>query len=137
MHTHPLQASALRLSPGADLKPSLLAYCIAHHIEAACIVSCVGSLRCASIRFAGRPDSTRIERPLEIVSLVGTLSRHGAHLHIALADQDGQVVGGHLMDESRIHTTAEIVLGILPEMRFTRELDAMTGYKELKIEQGR
>ncbi|CAN5167642.1 DNA-binding protein [soil metagenome] len=128
------KAIAWRLMPGADLKQSLLDYCIAQHIEAACIVSCVGSLRCAHIRFAGRPESTRLEGKFEIVSLVGTLSRHGCHLHIALADERGQLLGGHLADDSKVHTTAEIVLGIVPDVVFLRELDVATGYKELRIE---
>lgn len=132
-----LKAIAWRLMPGADLKQSLLDFCIAQDIEAACIISCAGSLRCAEIRFAGRSESVRVERKMEIVSLAGTLSRHGCHLHIAFADETGQVIGGHLMDGSRIHTTAEIVLGIVPDVVFFREQDVATGYKELKIEDKR
>jgi predicted DNA-binding protein with PD1-like motif len=129
-----LKAIAWRLMPGADLKQSLLDYCIAQHIEAACIVSCVGSLRCVHIRFAGRTETTKIEGRMEIVSLVGTLSRHGCHLHIALADERGQLIGGHLADQSKVDTTAEIVLGIVPDLVFLREQDVATGYKELRIE---
>ncbi len=128
-----MKTLALRLAPEADLKQSLLDYCITHRIEAACIVSCVGSLRRAAIRFADRAECTQVEAMLEIVSLVGTLSRHGCHLHIALSDREGKMVGGHLMEGSRIYTTAEIVLGILPGLVFTRAQDAATGYKELQI----
>lgn len=128
---------AFRLKPEADLKQALLDYCIEHQIEAACIVSCVGSLTRAALRFANCKDTTIIERKLEIVSLVGTLSNHGCHLHIAVADNEGHVVGGHLMDGSAIYTTAEIVLAQLPDIAFDRELDTATGYKELAIKDNR
>jgi predicted DNA-binding protein with PD1-like motif len=124
---------AFRLLPGDDLKQALLAYCAERQITAACIVSCVGSLQHAVIRFADQPSGTAIHKKLEIVSLVGTLGCDASHLHIALADDQGQVIGGHLMAGSIIYTTAEIVIGALPELRFERELDAATGYQELRV----
>ena len=97
------------------------------------MLSCVGSLRQAVIRFANQPEGTVFEQLLEIVSLEGTLSQHGVHLHIVVSDSEGQVIGGHLMDGSTIYTTAEIVLGIVPNAIFKREIDPLTGYKELTI----
>jgi hypothetical protein len=32
-----------------------------------------------------------------------------------------------------VRTTAELVIGLLPEWRFRRELDPATGYAELEI----
>ncbi|HSY27032.1 MAG TPA: PPC domain-containing DNA-binding protein [Burkholderiaceae bacterium] len=124
---------AFRLAPGDDLKQALLAYCAARQITAACIVSCVGSLQDAVIRFADQAGGAAIHKKFEIVSLVGTLGCDACHLHIALADEQGQVIGGHLMAGSIIYTTAEIVLGVLPELRFERELDTATGYQELRV----
>ncbi|MGD1950519.1 MAG: PPC domain-containing DNA-binding protein [Leptolyngbyaceae cyanobacterium] len=124
---------AIRLKPGEDLKQSLLRYCIDQKIDAAYMLSCVGSLRQAAIRFANQPEGTVLEQPLEIVSLEGTLSQHGVHLHIAVSDSEGQVIGGHLMDGSNIYTTAEIVLGIVPNALFKRKIDPLTGYRELTI----
>ncbi|MEL7144483.1 MAG: PPC domain-containing DNA-binding protein [Cyanobacteria bacterium J06643_4] len=128
-----VDAIAIRIRPGEDLKQSLLRYCIDQKIEAAYMLSCVGSLRQAAIRFANQPEGTVFEQPLEIVSLEGTLSQHGVHLHIAVSDSKGQVIGGHLMDGSTIYTTAEIVLGIMPDTIFKREIDPLTGYRELTI----
>ncbi|NEZ56182.1 PCC domain-containing protein [Adonisia turfae] len=124
---------AIRLKPGEDLKQSLLRYCIDQKIDAAYMLSCVGSLRKAAIRFANQPEGTVFEQPLEIVSLEGTLSQYGVHLHIAVSDSEGQVIGGHLMDGSNIYTTAEIILGIVPNAIFKREIDPLTGYRELII----
>ena len=128
-----VEVVAIRLNPGEDLKQSLLKYCADQKIDAAYILSCVGSLRQAALRFANRPEATVFEQALEIISLEGTLSQHGAHLHIAISDSDGKVMGGHLMDGSNIYTTAEIVIGIVPNTIFKREIDPLTGYRELMI----
>ena len=96
-----VKVTAVRLSPGEDLKQSLLKYCIDQTIDAAYLLSCVGSLRRAAIRFANRPEATVFEQALEIIALAGTLSQHGVHLHIAVSDGEGQVIGGHLIELSR------------------------------------
>jgi len=70
----------------------------------------------------------------EIVSLVGTLSAGGgAHLHLSVSDSTGRTLGGYLLDGCRVYTTAEIVLGTLPELQFARKTDATFGYQELVV----
>ncbi len=56
------------------------------------------------------------------------------HLHLSVADETGAVVGGHLMDGCEVFTTAEVVIGELPGVRFRRELDATYGYRELVVQ---
>ena len=87
----------------------------------------------AELRLAGASEATVILGDLEILSLSGTLSRDGAHLHISVANSTGSVIGGHLCPGSLVRTTAELVIGLLPEWRFRRELDPATGYAELWI----
>jgi len=65
--------------------------------------------------------------------LIGTLSAGGMHLHISISDSVGKVLGGHLLEGCMIHTTAEIVLLESLDLKFTREEDAQTGYKELRV----
>ena len=43
------------------------------------------------------------------------------------------MIGSHLCAGSLVRTTAELVIGLLPEWRFSRELDPATGYAELRI----
>lgn len=129
-----MQTHALRLTPNTDLKLALIDWARSQQIEAACILTCVGSLSQASLRLAEDDFATLFHGKFEIVSLVGTLSRHGVHLHISIADKQGRTLGGHLMDTNIIFTTAEIVIGELPNMRFTREHDTNTGYHELIIQ---
>jgi uncharacterized protein len=128
-----VKAHALRLRPQQDLKKELLAWAKTHNIQAASILTCVGSLTQLNIRLAKASVATKREGFFEIVSLVGTFSNSGAHFHIAVADEAGVVTGGHLLDENIIYTTAEIVIAELPEFSFEREVDAETGYLELCV----
>lgn len=50
----------------------------------------------ARIRFASAPDFTELHGEREILSLGGSLSPDGPHLHIAVSDAAGKVTGGHM-----------------------------------------
>ena len=123
----------LRLQPGDDLRLVLEAWMVEQQEQAGCLISAVGSLSLAQLRLAGATQATAIHGELEILSLSGTLSPDGAHLHVAIADRNGTVIGGHLCAGSLVRTTAELVIGLLPEWQFRRELDPATGYAELQI----
>jgi hypothetical protein len=123
----------VRLQPGDDLRLALEAWMGAHQEQAGCVISAVGSLWLAQLRFAGASKASTIRGELEILSLAGTLSPDGAHLHIVIADSSGTVIGGHLCAGSLVRTTAELVIGLLPEWQFRREHDPATGYAELKM----
>lgn len=75
----------------------------------------------------------RLQERFEIVSLVGTLNKD-AHLHICLSDKDGKTVGGHVLGDLEVFTTAEVVIGEAAELQFSREMDARTGFPELVIQ---
>lgn len=130
-----MQVQVLRLNPGDDLRASLEAefarLASSHGIAAACVVSAVGSLSCAVLRYAAAPSGVETGGPLEVVSLSGTLSADGAHLHASVSDAQGAVKGGHVLPGCTVRTTAEVVLGLLPGWEFRREVDAATGYREL------
>jgi len=123
----------LRLQPGDDLRRALEVWMGQQQEQAGCVISGVGSLSLAKLRFAGAAEATTISGDLEILSLAGTLSADGAHLHITIADSTGSVIGGHLCHGSLVRTTAEMVLGLLPQWRFRRGLDPATGCAELQI----
>lgn len=84
------------------------------------------------------------DEPLEIVSAVGTFANHETaetpddisfHIHVCVSNAQGQVFGGHLMDGT-VRTTAEVVLGKMTGVSFTREPDPATGFNELVVRQG-
>jgi predicted DNA-binding protein with PD1-like motif len=124
---------ALRLRPGQDLQQEIFAFAKREDLRAAAIVTCVGSLKIATVRFANQPAGTPLTGPFEIVSLVGAFTRDGGHLHIALSDGKGATIGGHLMPGSAVYTTAEIVLVELQDLAFSREKDNETTYDELVV----
>ena len=128
-----LVAHTFRLNPGQDLKKELLKYAQYHGLRASSILSSVGSLDICNLRMASAQRNKTFSGPLEIVSLTGTLSSEGVHMHISVSDDEGRVWGGHLLEGCLIHTTAEIVLLELVELEFKREMDDSTGYKELQI----
>lgn len=128
-----MKTYALRLHPHQDLRLELEAFARAHQLQAAFILTCVGSLRHAALRLANQPDTTHYEDKFEILSLVGTLSPDGPHLHVALSDGTGRTIGGHLQPGNLIYTTAEIVIAELSDKQFSRPIDPETTYDELVI----
>lgn len=128
-----MKSHALRLMPGQDLKKELNAYTKRENLKAAFVVSCCGSLKILKMRLADSNSTFEKSEKFEILSLQGTLSPDGAHLHISVADKDGKTWGGHLLDGCEIYTTAEILIAELPGHQFTREKDSQTGFAELVI----
>jgi len=130
MRTH-----AFRLRPGEDLRLALEEATRARRLAAACVVTRVGSLERARLRLAGGDETLELAGPLEIVSLVGTLSTDGPHLHGSFSDAKGEVRGGHVLAGCLVRTTAELVIGELEGVTFARATDPATGWRELIVRQ--
>ena len=144
----PTTAHCFRLHPNTSLMSSLkqaASIILSKHNTSAFILTAVGSLQDVTIRLANasrfseeKDDGTncikRYKQRFEIVSLTGTLSRDGVHIHISLSDADGNVIGGHLID-GVVFTTCEVVLGSALGVDFVREVDQDTGYTELVVSQ--
>ena len=128
-----MKTHCFRLRRGADLLSSLEDYAKTQHLKAASVVCAVGCVSAAVVRDASGVNIRALCEPLEIVSLMGTLSAARTHLHIALAREDLTVLGGHLMEGCIVNTTAEVVLLELDGVRFGAEWDGETGYDELAI----
>jgi uncharacterized protein len=125
--------TAIRLAPHTDLKEGLLSFAKKAKLKSGFIATCVGSLEQVNLRFANQETGTLLKGHYEIISLVGTFSDTAAHLHLSVADSTGKTFGGHLLDESLIYTTAEIVIGELSDLEFDRTTDSTYGYKELLV----
>ncbi|MBW4638750.1 MAG: DNA-binding protein [Gloeocapsa sp. UFS-A4-WI-NPMV-4B04] len=128
-----MKVFAFRLKPNQDLKESLKNFVVEQDIKAGFVLTAIGSLKQATLRFANQNINTVLTDKFEIISLNGTLAINGIHLHIAIADQSGKTLGGHLDNGCIIYTTAEIVIGASEEFNFSRTIDQQTGYKELEI----
>ena len=128
-----MKTHVFRLRRGSDLLKALQEYARTRRIAAGTVVSGVGCVTRARVRDASGVTVRELNEPLEIVSLMGTLSAARTHLHIALAREDLTVLGGHLLEGCIVNTTAEVVLLELDGVRFGAEWDGETGYDELAI----
>ncbi|MEZ4756928.1 MAG: DNA-binding protein [Flavobacteriales bacterium] len=127
----PYQLHVLRMLPGEDVRAELERWCSDNALEAAAVISAVGSVSRAELRMAGRSEGTTLTGDMEVCALSGTLSRHGLHLHLAVSDADGRMAGGHLLAGCLVRTTLELVVQEIGGVRFLRRTDERTGHLEL------
>ncbi|GIL16708.1 MAG: hypothetical protein BroJett040_04590 [Oligoflexia bacterium] len=128
------QVVGSRLVQGADLKKSLVEICRKEDVQAGAILTAVGSLSQLHIRLAGARDYLKLQGVFEIQSLTGTLGQEGLHLHLTVSDREGNLIGGHLMDENIVHTTSECLIIKFEDLIFQRRFDPQSGFKELIVE---
>ncbi len=108
----------IRLTPGQDLRQAIEAAVVSQNGRAAFVLSGIGSLSAAGLRFAGADKPRRLAGDMEILSLSGTVAvdstdggaRSSSHLHMTLSTATGQVLGGHVAMGCIVRTTAEIQL---------------------------
>jgi uncharacterized protein len=124
-----------RLKPGQDLKTAIQQLVNENQVKAGWISTGVGSLTNYNIRFADQTAGSTGSGHFEIVSLTGTVSVNGSHLHISISDSTGKTIGGHLLEGCIIYTTAEIVILSSHDLEFKREKDGTTPWQELQVEQ--
>jgi len=132
---HPTHVHVLRLLPEDDILVELQRFATDRALSAAYVNTCVGSTGKTRLRMAGQSNVIGYKGKFEIVSMTGTLSSSGHHLHMSIADSDGNVFGGHMVEGCIARTTVEIVLGIVEGVTFTRQLDSRTGFKELYLQE--
>ena len=130
-----ITSHAFRLKPGQDLKEGIQKMVTEKQIKAGWIGTGVGSLTKYNIRFANQPNGSSGSGHFEIVSLTGTVSINGSHIHLSISDSTGKTIGGHLMDNCQVYTTAEIVILSCNHYEFKREKDGTTPWEELQVEE--
>ena len=123
----------IRLTKGQDLKKEIDNFVKENNIEAGIVKCAVGCVYEAYFRLAEGNDYFHKKENFEIVSIMGTVSKNGSHIHISLSDNKGNTVGGHLKEGCLVDTTAEICIESFNNYIFDRQYDENTGYKELVI----
>ena len=124
----------VRLKPGQELKTELTRLAKDKGLQAASIVSAVGSLTDVSLRLANKPEATRYHGHFEVVALSGYLATDEFHVHMAVSDEEGKTVGGHVMAGNLVYTTLVVVVEEHLRYKYRREYDAATNYQELVID---
>jgi uncharacterized protein len=114
----------IKIAPGVQIVPALLAFARAENLHFTSLVSAVGSVR--EVEFTGiqagahlpmtepRIRTHRLEGPLELMGLEGNIapSAEGqldAQLYILGSKSSGEVIGGRLV-AAEVFATCEIVL---------------------------
>ncbi len=123
-----------RLTKGMDLKGEIEKYAIDNKVSGT-IISSVGCLTSLVIRLADGESILKKDGNFEIVSVTGTLSPDGVHIHISVSDEFGNTIGGHLKDGCIVNTTAEVCLVLFDNIKFSRTFDESTGYNELVVDE--
>lgn len=109
-----MRALPIHLEAGSDLRASLeqLAALEGAH---GFVLSVVGNLSQASFACPGQEEPTVLRGELEIITLQGTLSPQGVHLHLSFSDPGCQVWGGHLEHGSLVLKGADLLVGFLDQ----------------------
>lgn len=129
-----MQTVVRRLKPNQEIFAEVESLCQAENIEAGVILSLVGSVKSATLRFANQENATEIKGHHEIVSVTGTVSKTGCHIHISVADEKGTTTGGHLLPGAIVYTTIELViLDMSDSHSFRRSHCQLSGFEELTI----
>ena len=76
------------------------------------VLGVVGNLSQACFRCPGQQKPTRMNGELEVITLNGTFSPSGVHLHLSLSDGACQVWGGHLEPGTVVLKGAQLLLGL-------------------------
>ncbi|MGK7878361.1 MAG: PPC domain-containing DNA-binding protein [Xenococcaceae cyanobacterium] len=128
-----VETLVLRLLPGSDVRRQLEHVAKREKISAGAIISAVGSLSKVCLRFANNKTPTKLSGKHEILTLSGTLGEEGVHLHMTVANSQGECKGGHLVYGCQVYTTLELVIALIPSLKFKRVFDEETRCFELDI----
>ena len=109
-----MQPLPLKLAPGSDLRLSLEE--LAHRDGiSGFVLGVVGNLTKASFQCPGQAEPTMLEGDLEVITLNGTFSPEGVHLHLSLSDGACQVWGGHLEPGTIVQKGVDLLIGVLEQ----------------------
>lgn len=137
-----------RLLPGSELIGGIEAACDEHAVRFASIVSAYGSLAMAAFRTlqlteqgCSRPTLVRVDLDKRVEFLGGQglvcedeHGRRATHLHGAIADESGELRGGHFeADGNVIFNNLDFVIAELLGAVLLREWDEETQTVEMRL----
>ncbi len=104
------------------------------------ILFVIGTLKDAVLGYylKGEYKYIRLDEPLEIASCMGNIAldedgKLVVHAHIVVSNEKGEAFGGHLMQNSHIAATAELVIIEADGLKLQRAFDAKTKLKLLRL----
>jgi uncharacterized protein len=107
-----MRAVPLHLEAGSDVRRSLEQLALEHN-AGGFVLSVVGNLSQAAFACPGKSAPTVLAGELEIITLQGTISPDGVHLHLSFSDASCQMWGGHLEHGTLVLRGADLLVGLL------------------------
>jgi predicted DNA-binding protein with PD1-like motif/glutaredoxin len=107
-----LHSVPLHLGAGSDIRRSLERLAVDLNASGF-VLGVVGNLSQAAFQCPGQSRPTILEGDLEIITLQGTISPQGVHLHLSFSDGSCQVWGGHLEPGTLVQKGADLLVGLL------------------------
>lgn len=112
MQLQALRSVPLHLGAGSDIRRSLERLAVELN-AGGFVLGVVGNLSQAAFQCPGQSGPTILEGDLEIITLQGTISPQGVHLHLSFSDGSCQVWGGHLEPGTLVQKGADLLVGLL------------------------
>ena len=88
------------------------------------VLGVVGNISVARFKCPEKEKPTVIKGNLEIITLNGTLSPNGCHIHISVSDSNCRVWGGHLEEGTKTLKGADILVGFLDNKSIRNSLQS-------------
>ncbi|MDA1246860.1 MAG: DUF296 domain-containing protein [Cyanobacteria bacterium] len=107
-----MRAVPLHLEAGSDVRRNLEQLALEHQ-SSGFVLSVVGNLSQAAFACPGKNTPTILAGELEIITLQGTISPEGVHLHLSFSDTSCHVWGGHLEHGTLVLRGADLLVGLL------------------------
>ena len=127
-----METLPLELEPGQDLHLTLSELAMQQQLSGF-VLGIVGNLSQATFRCPGQQQPTRMNGELEVITLNGTFSPSGVHLHLSLSDGACQVWGGHLEPGTLVQKSVDLLLGVLEESPSTQTEQAAAAPPRIEI----
>ena len=127
-----MRSLPLKLAPGSDLRLTLEELARRDGISGF-VLGVVGNLTQASFQCPGQANPTVLEGDLEVITLNGTLSPEGVHLHLSLSDGACQVWGGHLEPGTIVQKGVDLLIGVLEQRDGSPERKTSTPRLEIAV----
>lgn len=131
--------SVFRLLENDDLIEAIKKKAEESNIKAGAFIL-IGSIKHAVLGYYkdGEYKNTLLEGPLEVVSCMGNvaLDEKGevvVHAHVVVTNEKSEAFGGHLMKDSPVGATAELVIIEATEINMQRIFDEKTKLRLLKL----
>ena len=83
------------------------------------LISAVGDLSKVSFKCPLNNKPVIFEKKLEIITLSGYIISNKSHLHISVSDENCRVFGGHLLSETVVLKSLDILIGVIPNLSKT------------------